>query len=112
MCNPPGSALPVLILDQFERRLPGDPGGRGAPGKVEGLDLDLVRLPGLEVLEDVGVRLVADDCHLIILHLIIPSTRIMLYKQHPYKQQLVIAVKFCILLLKSKNKQHTKKRLV
>ena len=38
--------------------------------------------------------------------------RSMLYKQHPYKQQLVIAVKFYILLLKSKNKQHTKKRLV
>ena len=40
-------------------------------------------------------------------------TRSMFYKQHPYnKQQLVIAVKFYILLLKSKNKQHTKKRLV
>ena len=37
------------------------------------------------------------------------NTRSMLYKQHPYKQQLVIAVKFYILLLKSKNKQHTKK---
>ena len=39
-------------------------------------------------------------------------TRSMLYKQHPYKQQLVIAVKFYILLLKSENKQHTKIRLV
>ena len=34
------------------------------------------------------------------------------FTQHPYKQQLVIAVKFYILLLKAKNKQHTKKRLV
>ena len=30
-----------------------------------------------------------------------PGTRSMLYKQHPDKQQLVIAVKFYILLLKS-----------
>ena len=64
MCNPPCSALPFLILDQFERRLPGDPGGRGAPGEVEGLDLDLVRLPRIEVLEDVGVGLVPDNGHL------------------------------------------------
>ena len=64
MCNPPGSALPFLILDQFQGRLPGDPGGRGAPGKVEGLDLDLVRRPRIEVLEDVRVGLVPDDGHL------------------------------------------------
>ena len=69
VCNPPGSAM-VLIVDQFQRRLSGDPRRGRTPGKVEGLHLDLVRLPGLEVLEDVGVRLVADDCHLIILYLI------------------------------------------
>ena len=57
-----------MILDQFWRRLSGDPRRGRTPGKVEGLHLDLVRLPGLEVLKDVGVRLVADDCHLITLH--------------------------------------------